>query len=79
MINMDNRFLDNFFDTNLLDSLPDEWGIVIHCPDPRSIGFATTLAPTLIRQAIAKDIDLLVTITIPGILCWKNGRNPSNF
>ena len=61
MINMDNRFLYNFFDTNLLDSLPDEWGIVIHCPDPRSIGFATTLTPTLIRQAIAKDIDLLVT------------------
>jgi putative NIF3 family GTP cyclohydrolase 1 type 2 len=44
-----------------LDSLPDEWGLVIHNSDPQSLGFATTLTPALIRQAIAKNIDLLVT------------------
>jgi putative NIF3 family GTP cyclohydrolase 1 type 2 len=58
---MNNKLLYNFFDPKLLDSLPGEWGIVIYCPNPQSIGFATTLTPAVIRQAIAKDIDLLVT------------------
>jgi putative NIF3 family GTP cyclohydrolase 1 type 2 len=58
---MNNELLHNIFDPKLLDSLPDEWDIVIHCLDPHSLGFATTLTPALIRQAIAKDIDLLVT------------------
>jgi len=58
---MNNKLLHHIFDPKLLDSLPDEWGIVIHCPDPKSIGFATTLTPAVIRQAIAKEINLLVT------------------
>jgi putative NIF3 family GTP cyclohydrolase 1 type 2 len=58
---MNNKLLHGIFDPGLLDSHPDEWGIVIHCPDPQSIGFATTLTPAVIRQAIAKDIKLLVT------------------
>jgi len=58
---MNNELLYNIIDPKLLDSLPDEWGIVIHCPNPQSIGFATTLTPAVIRQAIAKDINLLVT------------------
>ena len=58
---MNNRLLYGIFDPKLLDSLPDEWGVVIHCINPRSLGFATTLTPALIRQAIAKEIDLLVT------------------
>jgi putative NIF3 family GTP cyclohydrolase 1 type 2 len=58
---MNNKLLHTIFDPKLLDSQPDEWGVVIHCPDPQSLGFATTLTPTVIRQAIAKDIDLLVT------------------
>jgi len=58
---MNNKLLYSIFDPKLLDSLPDEWGIVIHCLDPRSLGFATTLTPVLIRQARAKNIDLLVT------------------
>jgi putative NIF3 family GTP cyclohydrolase 1 type 2 len=58
---MNNKLLYHIFDPGLLDSLPDEWGMVIHNPDPQSLGFATTLTPAVIRQAIAKDIDLLVT------------------
>ena len=59
--NMNNKLLYHIFNPELLDSLPDEWGIVIHCLNPHSIGFATTLTPGVIKQAIAKDIDLLVT------------------
>lgn len=58
---MNNRVLYNIFDPELLDSLPDQWGIVSHCPDPQSIGYATTLTPAVIRQAAARNIDLLVT------------------
>jgi putative NIF3 family GTP cyclohydrolase 1 type 2 len=58
---MDNKLLYAIFDPTLLDSLPDEWDVVIHNSDPQSLGFATTLTPALIRQAFAKDIDLLVT------------------
>ena len=58
---MNNQLLHPNFDPTLLDSIPDEWGIVIHNPNPQSLGFATTLTPALIRQAITKDIDLLVT------------------
>ncbi len=58
---MNKKMLHNIFDPKLLDSQPEEWGIAIHCPDPQSIGYAATLTPALIRQAIAKDIDLLVT------------------
>lgn len=58
---MNNQLLHSIFDPTLLDSQPDEWGIVIHNLNPHSLGFATTLTPALIRQAIAKDIDLLVT------------------
>ena len=58
---MDNKILYNVIDAKLLDAHPDEWGIVAHCPTPDSIGFATTLTTAVIRQAIAKDINLLVT------------------
>ena len=58
---MNNQLLHSIFDPTLLDSQPDEWGILIHNLNPHSLGFATTLTPALIRQAIAKDIDLLVT------------------
>jgi putative NIF3 family GTP cyclohydrolase 1 type 2 len=58
---MDNKLLHQIFDPNILESLPGEWGIVIHCPEPQSIGFATTLTPAIIQQASAKGINLLVT------------------
>jgi putative NIF3 family GTP cyclohydrolase 1 type 2 len=58
---MNNQLLQSIFDPTILDSQPDEGGILIHNPDPRSLGFATTLTPAVIRQAIAKEIDLLVT------------------
>ena len=58
---MNNRLLHNIIDPKVLDSLPDEWGIIIHCANPRKVGFATTLTPAIIRQAVDKDIDLLVT------------------
>lgn len=58
---MDNKFLHRIFDPQLLDARPDEWGIVIHCSDPHSLGFATTLTPALVQQAISKGIQLLVT------------------
>ncbi len=58
---MDKRLLYTIFDQKLLDSLPDEWGIVIHDPHPDSIGYATTLTPAVIRQAADRDTHLLVT------------------
>jgi putative NIF3 family GTP cyclohydrolase 1 type 2 len=58
---MNERILHQVIDQNLLDAQPDEWGIVIHCKNPKSIGFATTLTPSIIKQAIRKEIDLLVT------------------
>ena len=58
---LNNKILQHIFDPHLLDATPDEWGIVMHCPNPQSIGFATTLTPAVIRQAIARDIQLLVT------------------
>jgi putative NIF3 family GTP cyclohydrolase 1 type 2 len=58
---MNNTLLHTIFDPKLLDSFPDEWGIIIHCPDPGSIGYATTLTPAVIRQAAGRNIDLLVT------------------
>ena len=58
---MNNKLLYQIFDPRLLDALPDEWGILVHCPDPQSLGFAITLTPAVIEQAIAKDIHLLVT------------------
>lgn len=58
---MNERILHQVIDQNLLDTHPGEWGIVIHCPHPKSIGFATTLTPGIIKQAVSKDLDLLVT------------------
>jgi putative NIF3 family GTP cyclohydrolase 1 type 2 len=55
------KILYTIFDPNLLDSEPDEWGVVNHCPNPNAIGYATTLTPSVIRQSVAVDIDLLVT------------------
>lgn len=58
---MDAKILYSIFDPNLLDSLPDELGVVIHHPNPASIGFATTLTPDVIQQAAQHGIHLLVT------------------
>jgi putative NIF3 family GTP cyclohydrolase 1 type 2 len=58
---MNESILHQVIDHRLLDAQPDEWGIVIHCSNPKSLGFATTLTPTIIQQAISKDLDLLVT------------------
>jgi putative NIF3 family GTP cyclohydrolase 1 type 2 len=56
-----NRILYNYFDPDLLVSEPDEWGCVDHCLNPASIGYATTLTPTVIQQAIELGIDLIVS------------------
>jgi putative NIF3 family GTP cyclohydrolase 1 type 2 len=45
----------------ILESNPDEWGILDHCPSPHALGYATTLTPAVIHQAVASQIDLLVT------------------
>lgn len=58
---MDANILRSIFDPNLLDALPDEWGVVTHHPQPESIGYATTLTPDIIRQAAERGIQLLVT------------------
>jgi putative NIF3 family GTP cyclohydrolase 1 type 2 len=58
---MNNKLLHTIFDPELLDTHPDEWGIVIHCPKPDMIGFATTLTLAIIQQAVAENINLLVT------------------
>ncbi len=58
---MDKKLLYSIFDPEILDAHPDEWDIVIHCPNPDAIGFATTLTPAVIKQAIAQNINLLVT------------------
>jgi len=60
-MNLDDQLLQSIFDPALLEACPDEWGLVIHSTDPHSIGFATTLTPDVIHQAVAKEIDLLVT------------------
>jgi putative NIF3 family GTP cyclohydrolase 1 type 2 len=58
---MDAKTLYTIFDPNLLDALPDEWGVVIHDPAPQSLGYATTLTPDVIQQAAQQGIHLLVT------------------
>ena len=58
---MDAKILQSIFDPTLLDALPDEWGVVIHHPNPQSIGYATTLTPAVIQQAAEQGIQLLVT------------------
>lgn len=58
---MDTNILRTIFDTTLLDSIPEEWGVVLHNPQPESIGYATTLTPDVIRQAEERGIQLLVT------------------
>ncbi|HUH97090.1 MAG TPA: Nif3-like dinuclear metal center hexameric protein [Anaerolineales bacterium] len=58
---MNEKILYAILDPQILDSRPDEWGVVVHCVDPRSMGFATTLTPAVIEQAVARKIELLVT------------------
>jgi len=58
---MDAKILYHILDPSQLDSLPDEWGVVIHHPNPESIGYATTLTPDVIQQATEQGIHLLVT------------------
>jgi len=58
---MNERILHQVIDQNLLEAQLDEWGIVIHTSNPKSIGFATTLTPAIVQQAVNKDLDLLVT------------------
>jgi hypothetical protein len=43
-------------DHHLQETLPDGWSVASHCPDPQSIGFATTPTPAIIRQAIGRKI-----------------------
>lgn len=58
---MNNQILHDIFDPKTLEAHPDEWGVAIHAASPDAIGFATTLTPAVIRQAIAKKVNLLVT------------------
>jgi putative NIF3 family GTP cyclohydrolase 1 type 2 len=58
---MDEKILYQVLDHSVLDMQPDEWGITIKRPNPRSIGYATTLTPAVIHQAVIKDLDLIVT------------------
>lgn len=58
---LDKSVLYQAIDPTLLDAQPDEWGVVDHCPNPGSIGYATTLTSAIIRQAVDKNLDLLVT------------------
>ena len=55
------NILYQVFDPNLLESMPEEWGFVDHCPHPTAIGYATTLTPSVIQQAFNVGINLLVT------------------
>ena len=58
---MDDKILYQVMDVRLLDAEPDQWGVTIHQAEPKSLGFATTLTPAVIRQAISKNLQLLVT------------------
>jgi putative NIF3 family GTP cyclohydrolase 1 type 2 len=58
---MDDKILYQVVDQSVLDAHPDEWGVTIHCSNPKSIGYATTLTPSLIQQAAGKHLDLIVT------------------
>jgi putative NIF3 family GTP cyclohydrolase 1 type 2 len=58
---MNNKLLYNIFKPSILDAHSDDWGIVINCPNPDAIGYATTLTPSIIKQAITQNINLLVT------------------
>lgn len=58
---MDEKILYQIMNHDLLDAQPDEWGVTIHCPDPKSVGYATTLTPSVIHQASEKNLELLVT------------------
>jgi putative NIF3 family GTP cyclohydrolase 1 type 2 len=58
---MDETILYQVIDPDFLEAQSDEWGISVHNQNPTLIGFATTLTPMVIHQAISKDIDLLVT------------------
>ena len=58
---MNEKILYNIIDSELLDSHPDEWGVRVHSVNPQSMGFATTLTPAVISQAVDNNIDLLVT------------------
>lgn len=61
IIDMNEKILYQFIDQDLLDAQPDEWGVTIHCPYPKSIGYATTLTPSAIHQAAENNLELLVT------------------
>jgi putative NIF3 family GTP cyclohydrolase 1 type 2 len=58
---MNKNILHQVIDQNLLEAQPDEWGISIHCQNPKTLGYATTLTPAVIHQAAAIDLELLVT------------------
>lgn len=60
-LTMNNKILHDIFDPKALEAHPDEWGVAIHNPGPDALGFATTLTPAVVRQAIARKINLLVT------------------
>jgi putative NIF3 family GTP cyclohydrolase 1 type 2 len=60
-IDMNEKILHQVIDQDLLEAQPDEWGITIHCSDSKSVGYATTLTPSVIHQAAESNLELLVT------------------
>jgi putative NIF3 family GTP cyclohydrolase 1 type 2 len=61
MKKMDDKILYQVLDQHLLEAQPDEWGITIHRNTPQSLGFATTLTPFVVHQAVNQNLELLVT------------------
>jgi putative NIF3 family GTP cyclohydrolase 1 type 2 len=58
---MNKEILQQVIERSFLEAQPDEWGVTIYCLNPKSIGYATTLTPSIILQAAANGLDLLVT------------------
>ncbi len=53
--------MDGLFTRELLDAHPDEWGIADYCGHPTAVGYSTTITPDVIRTAIDRGVDLIVT------------------
>ena len=55
------EILDGLFGRELLDAHRDEWGIADHCDHPSTAGYSTTITPDVVRTAIDRGVDLIVT------------------
>ena len=53
--------MDALFTAELLDAHPDEWGIVNQCAHPSYVGYSTTITPDVIRTAVDRGVDVIVT------------------